>query len=809
MKRKLAYILIALCLLCLLPLPAVQGDEEHPIVMRIEPDPECMLTQAGELSFLRFVLQNESEEGYTLYNARLTGQLLGEGMSLQEDIELEPKGVREFKVQNLYIPLNGFMRELSFTLSWQERYYLPEDTEQSTPLYTPRFCEATVLIELYEEPVLKLTVELEEGLYSKGEEVKLRYLLVNDTKFDMSGLTLYDPEVSSGFLPLEDNQLLAGESMELEYTLTMGEVDVRVNPLAEYSVKGEKRTVNCETSYTVGYMKVALDIAVEQFPATEEGTLFALTAKNSGTHALRQIHLQDEIGTPIGSGFDLAPGESKSLTYTVEAAASADFVRDVSFLAEAVDYLNRAYSYRTPHSYPVLPYVSQAQVQLSLSLRLMDTTPQSDGSIVTRILFEIRNFSSVPITAGELRENSLFNATVKSYEQLNRGVTSFYQDFTVPPNTQQMSFRLEAQDPSGTRYGSEDMVLPLGQLFVKGEESSGKAPQVSTVELEGGILDTERLQGVLGQGLLFVLALAFILVAGSLLLFVYELQLKKLLPQKELSLVIPGEERSGIHVRYGATQPARLRYRAVQPSPQQGAVKPTAEDNTAFRRPKTPAVPPKKEIGASPSQQETAMFTPVKSRAPLEGDTKPIPTEKKREDPTPPSKEIQQPDSTVKEEGPADSAPPREPAIEPASEQEKATEEEKSMALTEVHREEPAAEPEPDRHPAEREPEEETAEQSAAVMAAEACKPLEAEFVEAPPAKEEPALEKEEDWKEAEAAEKPETEEEQPVEQMAPEAETVLEAEKIRASASVLELKARPKRRVKEPEEPLWIRPRS
>lgn len=570
MKRKWAVLLLILLvsIACVGGVIARAENEDSPITMTIEPDPDCQLTEAGEMTYLRFTLKNEGEEPCTLSRAVLSGELLSQSLAFEEDIVIAPNEVKEFKVQKLSVPLSAFDRELTFTLSWQEVYYLEEDVEQLFPLYEEKKLDATVVIERFSEPVLELSYKTSEELVKVGEQVKITYILENNTKFDMTGLSLYDPSVSTGYISLESTELQAGERMEVAYTFDMGEVDVVVNPCVEYTVKGEKQLASCESTYTIRYLKVDLKLDIQQYAATEDGTLFALTVTNSGTHAMKDIRLYDEIGTQVDEPFDLAAGQSKALTYTVAAAVSADSPRLVSFHLTAEDYLEKSYTLEDGQTFEVKPYVGAGQVNLQLIVTMTSSKFNEDGSLLVRILFEIRNYSAVPISRGLLTENSAYNGTVREYEQLNQGVTTFYKDFTVEESAPVLSFILTAQDPAGNTYATEAMTLDMTSLLQKKQEEVNASGSSQTIDTTGTIYDTEKYTTLFRRVLLVLFVLIVALLAGSAILFVYEQSiLSALPPEREEVPATTGKTNLGdtdvARLQLGYVQPAKLRYMAA------------------------------------------------------------------------------------------------------------------------------------------------------------------------------------------------------------------------------------------------------
>lgn len=599
MKKIRAIVCILLALIpVFMGVRLSHGETEPPVTMTIEPDPECQLTGPGELTYLRFTLKNTSNDSYTLHNAVLSGELLPQSMAFEEDLTLEGKGVLEFRAQKLSVPLDAFDRDLTFRLSWLEQSYgelVPD--EEAALTYVKKYVTATVRIERFDEPKLSLSYKLTQTMAASGTQVQVTYLLKNDTKFDMTGLSLYDSGVSSSYIPLPQEQLLAGTSMEVPYTFTMGEVDAVINPVVEYTVKGEKQLASCESSATITYVKVELTLSVQQYPATESGTLFALTVTNTGTHAMTDICLYDEIGTELEEPFDLSAGQSRSITYTVAAAVAASTPRRVSFQIQAKDFQGQPYTAESKDSYEIKPYVEADQVNLQLIVTLSNSKFNDDGSLTATILFEMRNYSAVPITKGVLTENNAFNGVVIQYDQLNTGVTTFSKEFNITEGNSILSFVLTAEDPAGTAYATDAMRLDLTGLLQRRQEGGGSANKGTTIDTTGTIYDTAKFTRIFRRSLLVLFLLIVALLAASAILYVYEQSIRRSLPFEEFAVPTPGktssEEKTAdtARLQFGYVRPAKLRYMEQErsqeaqeePAPVSGRI--PLDGDKAFRRP--------------------------------------------------------------------------------------------------------------------------------------------------------------------------------------------------------------------------------
>ena len=568
-KRFVTLLLIAL-MLAVFPAAGLSYGETEPLTLSVEKDPDCLLSEAGEMTYLRFTLQNNSASDYTLYNAALSGELLSKSEALDSVLEIKGRGVLEFRLNNLSIPENAFDRDITFTLTWQELYYDSADLNHLTPLYKERSVKAVIVIERFVEPVMTLIFATDHELARSGETVTVTYTLKNETKFDMTNITLWDNGVSTGYIPIEKRSLLAGETMTATFTFTMGTVDVKLNPYAEYTVRGQEATATCATDATITAMVVDLQLTVQQYPATEEGTLFALTISNAGTHTMTAITVSDEIGTLLNDPFDLAPAQSKSITFTVPSAVAADGSRLVSFSITALDNAGKEYTLKSQSSYEVFPYVATDQVNLQLIVTVTKTTRSADGSLVLTVLFELRNYSEVPISNAVITENSIFNGVIATYDTLGNGVTTFSKDFTVTGAAQQLSFILTAYDPAMTQYATVPMTLDISSLTSTDQQGSASASGSQTIDTAGTIYDTELYSSLFKKILLILCIVIGLLLIIAMLLRQAELSVRKTLPPSQdrqpfkkktgNTGPVPVNTADTARMQFGYMQPAKLRY---------------------------------------------------------------------------------------------------------------------------------------------------------------------------------------------------------------------------------------------------------
>ena len=313
------------------------AENDEPLTLTVEADPDCLLSEAGDMTFFRFTLKNELEEDYVLDALTLQGDLLEEPKLISETLTISANDVLEFTLENVRIDEDEFDRDLSFQLTWQTVSFAPEDEGREDPIITDHDLTVSIRIERFIEPVMGLIVEPDVLLAREGDPVTVTYTLVNDTKFDMTNLTLQDMGISQPSVTLPKTTLNAGERMEVKATVTMGSSALELNPMSQYTVRGIESKASAPEIVTVEYVQVDLKMTVEKYPATADGTLFRITLINDGTHPMTEIRLVDEIGTLIAEGIALEAGAERTVSCTVPSAVSSGSVRYISFEATGFD----------------------------------------------------------------------------------------------------------------------------------------------------------------------------------------------------------------------------------------------------------------------------------------------------------------------------------------------------------------------------------------------------------------------------------------------------------------------------------------
>ncbi len=569
-KRFQLHILLLAVFLLLTALPAAAENEE-PLTLTVESDPECLLSEAGDMTFFRFRLRNTLEEEYALEALTLQGDLLEEPKLIQDALLIPANDVVEFTLENVRIEEDEFDRDLTFRLTWQTVSFAPEDEAHEEPIVTDHALEVPIRIERFIEPVMTLTFAPDVLLAREGDPVTVTYALSNDTKFDMTNVTLQDSGLPQQQVTLPAAILPAGETMQAQTTVQMGTGNMELNPTAQYTVRGNEAKTSAEQIVTVEYVKVALNITVESYPATAEGTLFRITLINEGSHPMTDIRLRDEIGTLIAEGIALEPGGERTVSCTVPSAVSSGSVRYISFEATGVDCVGGKVTAKTPSAYEVLPFVDSDQVRLKLSVILADSVQNEDGSGKLKVLFEIRNDSRVPIRNAVVTEGDVFKGVVNEFTDLSTGTTTFEKEFLIPAGARSLTFVLTAMDPAQNQYASAPMTLDLSPLTAPKPTNPPAIRPGERVDVTGTIYDTELYLRLFRMASLIVLALILVFLLLALIFRVAETNVRRFLP-KDISLrpfgprktptgpIATGLSADPVHDQFGYIQPAKLRY---------------------------------------------------------------------------------------------------------------------------------------------------------------------------------------------------------------------------------------------------------
>ena len=568
-EKLKTYIVVLIVILMWVAFPSYAEDEE-PLELTVESDPDCLLSEAGDMTYFRFTLKNTLSEDYELEDLTLHGDLLETPKLISDSLLIGANDVLEFTLENVRVEEDEFDMELSFWLTWSNTGYSEDDVDHTEPIILEHAKAVSICIERFIEPVMTLSSAPEVLVAREGDDVTVVYTLKNDTKFDMTNITLQDTAMQQT-IQLQKNTLFAGEQMRVSTSFQMGTNALELMPTAQYTVRGIESRASAAETVTVEYVRVDLFIEAEKYPATAEGTLFRITLINDGSHPMSDIRLTDEIGSIIADGINLEAGAEKTVSWMVPSAVSSGAVRYISFEASGYDCIGNPVSVKSPSAYEVLPFVESDQVRLQLSVSNNSSTHGDDGSVRLKLLIEVRNNSLVPITNAVITESDYFRSVVNEYATLSAGTTTFEKEFVVPAGTRSLTFVLTAMDPAQTQYATAPITMDLSSLTVPKPTSIPAIKPGKTVDITGTIYDTERYIKLFRMSALIVLALTLMFLLLSVIFHVAETNIRRWLP-KEAAFRPFGPRRSftgpvavkrsedQTHNQFGYLQPAKLRY---------------------------------------------------------------------------------------------------------------------------------------------------------------------------------------------------------------------------------------------------------
>ena len=469
LKRIMSFICILLLAALVLPAGGF-AEGNHPITLTVVCDPEPELEGAGTIETLLFTIRNTGDADYTLENAKLSGGFEDRTLSLDERITVLAGATKEFRLSDVPVREDQLDADVTYTLSWEEpELSVDPETGEGLVIRHTREASAVIRIEKFVVPELTVSCATETARVRSGETFTVTYTVTNDTKFDVSGLRLYDPEQSMLSIPLESGELIAGEIRTVDATYTMDRADMKFTPVCEYVVRAREMTTRAETTLTVESVVTELSLSVQPYPATREGTTFAVTVKNTGNKTVTDVQLYDEINTAIDEPFDLAPEQSKVVSFTVPSAVSAGAIRSVGFHCTAVDCFGDTFTVTDPNRYDAVPFVDSGDVNISLYVTLLRAFYDDNGKLCGAIRFELRNYSNVNVVNAELYEDTLFG-TITAFDTLRAGETYHDESFQLD-GVSALSFRLKASDPAGQTYETQPITLDLSDLKALADQS--------------------------------------------------------------------------------------------------------------------------------------------------------------------------------------------------------------------------------------------------------------------------------------------------------------------------------------------------
>ena len=487
MKRRWLWLVTALLALLSLALaaPVLAADE---VGVEVTADP-AELSEGGPV-LLTFEVSNHSEFELHEITIGLDNAIFTiEGM---EDCVIPPGGSATFPL--LYeVPDSRIGLELLFQVNWLQ-------------YGEPHTLEVPVTIARAIEPVISIQRTVSSAYAKQGETITLTYELSNDTKFDMTNITVIDEQISDN--PIFRNHTLnAGGTLTQSFVYTMGTEDVMSAPIVTYEVNGKTKTFSAIDPVTLSMVNVQIDLRVEMGTPTAAGVPFTITAVNNGNQTVNEIQITDELSNPVhGDPFSLSPGEERTLSYLVVPVATEP-VRNVAFRLTGEDALGGKYEPTYETTYEVHPFVDDSQLDVVLLPEILEPWTAQTGAVRVRVT--IRNGSAVELTDAVLMESTL--GDLATYERLAAGDTIFEESLVIG-SPRNLTFSIKGTDPAGTERQLTSAMLTVAYPTATETPLPSATP---TVAPTGGLLSglNSTLTTVLiGVGAILLLCFAALVV---------------------------------------------------------------------------------------------------------------------------------------------------------------------------------------------------------------------------------------------------------------------------------------------------------
>lgn len=447
------------------------------------------LTDTGNVTFT-FEIANYnadypmSDVGIT-YNGTLYDVLHG--------AQIPPSGSARDITLNLTVTQSQLGKPITFLVTW---------TRNGEPMSQ----QAQVTIAQAENPIITVTRTADKTNAKPGEKVTVTYTIKNTTKFDMTDIMLIDENISD--LPIFQNETLrASRTMSYDYPYTMGDESVTSTPIVTYTVNGKSKTFSSLEPLELTMVLIQLDLRVKAGTPTSTGVTFTLDVANTGTQAISNITIADERSNPVNeTPFNLAPGESRSLSYTV-VPLMTEPLRNVQFKLTGTDPFAQPYELSPADIFEVYPYVDASQINVSVRAETITPWTQESGKVSARII--ITNHSTVELTNITISETTI--GVMKNYDILPAGETAFDQEVQLG-SPRNLNITVKGYDPTGTNRSLASCVMPVAY----GTETA--APATPTPTQESG--RTFSIFSGINNGVMTVLIVLGVLMVLSVIVLV-------------------------------------------------------------------------------------------------------------------------------------------------------------------------------------------------------------------------------------------------------------------------------------------------
>ena len=475
----------ALCLVSALRFAA--ADEEIKAVITADPG---KMSEAGQAKFI-FEISNYSEY-------QISGISIIDFDGVAHEVEL---GVDEFVAPNgslktellLYVPEGRLGAPLEFVVTC---------IRSGEPVTV----NASVTIERTADPVITVERAASAAMVRQGDSVTITYTLKNETKFDMTDITMIDEGVSDTAI-MKESLLRSNDTLTRTTTIPMGADDIVSAPVVTYTVNGKAKSFSGLAEVRITAVLVKLAMKIDAGLPTSDGVVFTVEVKNTGNQPVRDIAVTDERGNAVtDAAFSLAAGESNTFSYTV-VPLMTEAVRNVGFSLKGTDSLDQEYTLTAQDTYAVYPFVDESQIKVTLKAETVTAWTSDSDALTMRIT--IVNNSAVELRNVAVSESIL--GVIKTFDILQTGETLFDQTVQLG-SPRNLTFTVKGNDPTGTSRELATGTLPVAYGTEAASPAPEETPAVANNTNAFGFLSTTIAKVLLVLGILMVAAFVVLIV---------------------------------------------------------------------------------------------------------------------------------------------------------------------------------------------------------------------------------------------------------------------------------------------------------
>lgn len=390
------------------------------------------LSASGNVTFT-FSIHNDSAATMTDIRIRYNGS----EFFTTAGVSIEPGASQSFTSSPLTVPEALIGQPIPFEVTWLE----DGAARSAQPTITVQSAVNDPLSQLPQSVSVTATRTVSASQASTGEVITLTYTVTNSGVTPITGVSITDKEIGGREPMVKDITIQPGVPYVFTYDYTMGRSTVTSSPVIAYLLPDGTEGKVTVSERVLGMINSRLSVAVEQGVASEEGQTFTLTLTNDGNQRISKIKITDELGKSVAETFQLAIGESRTLTYTV----STTEARNVVFNIEGEDGVGQQYSDKT-QSYAVRKYIDPSLIGIDFSAAVVETL-NSAGSITVN--FTVTNTGSLTMEDMVLRESEY--GEIYRLDTFAPGTQTINQKVNVG-TPRDLTFTLEIADPSGNLY---------------------------------------------------------------------------------------------------------------------------------------------------------------------------------------------------------------------------------------------------------------------------------------------------------------------------------------------------------------------